>query len=88
MAGGFLRIAIRCYCLRTKFLDIGLLLPRLSLRVENRFLTNEIGLDLKGFEIGLVFLLAKEDEAALIIQPLLLHLALYLIQLLTYLSSR
>ena len=88
MGGGFLTIVVRCCCLLTRFPSTGLLLPRLGLQVENRFLINEIGLGLKGFEIGLVFLLAKEDEAALVIQPLLLHLTLYLIQLLTYLSSR
>ena len=68
--GGFLRIAIRCYCLRTKFLSIGLLLLRLSLQGESKFLTDEIGLDLTDSGIGLVFLLAKEGEAALVIQPL------------------
>ena len=88
MGGGSLEIAIGCYCLRTKFLNIGLPLPRLSLQGENRFLIDEIRLDLRDSEIGLVFLLVKEDEAALVIQPLLLHLTLYLIQLLTYLSSR
>ena len=70
MGGGFLRIAIRCYCLLTKFLSIGLLLPRLNLQGENRFLIDEIGLDLIGFEIGFVFLFVKEDLAALVIQPL------------------
>ena len=68
--GGFSEIAIGCYCLRTKFLSIGLPLPRLSLQGENRFLIDEIGLDLKGSEIRLVFLLVKEDEVALVIQPL------------------
>ena len=68
--GGFVKIAIKYYCLQTRFLSIGLLLPRLGLQGENKFLTNEIELDLKGFEIGFVFLLAKEDEAALVIQPL------------------
>jgi hypothetical protein len=66
----FLRIAIGYYCLRTKFLSIGRLLPRLSLQGESRFLVGEIGLDLRGSEIELVFLLAKEGEAALVIQPL------------------
>ena len=86
--GGSSEISIGCYCLRTKFQGIGLLLLKLGLQGGSRFLTDEIELDLKGFEIGLVFLLVKEDEAALVIQPLLLHLTLYLIQLLTYLSSR
>ena len=70
MGGGSLRIAIECYCLQTKFLSIGLLLPRLNLQGESRFLIGEIGLDLTDFEIGLVFLLVKEDEVALVIQPL------------------
>ena len=70
MGEGFLKIAIGCYYLRTKFPGIGLLLLRLSLRGENKFLTSEIGLDLGGSEIGLVFLLVKEDEAALVFQPL------------------
>ena len=70
MGGGFLTIVTRCCYLLTKFLGVGLLLLRLSLQGENRFLTNEIELDLKDFEIRFVFLLAKEDEAALVIQPL------------------
>ena len=70
MGGGFLRIAIECYCLLTKFLNIGLLLPRLGLQGGSKFLIGEIGLGLVGFEIGLVFLLVKEDAAALVIQPL------------------
>ena len=70
MGGGFLRIAIRYCCLQTRFLSIGLPLPRLNLQGGNRFLTDEIGLDLKDFEIGLVFLLVKEDEVALVVQPL------------------
>ena len=86
--GGFSGIVIRCCCLRTKFPSIDLLLPRLSLQEGSKFLRGEIGLDLGDSGIELVFLLVKEDEAALVIQPLLLHLTLYLIQLLTYLSSR
>ena len=70
MGGGFSRIAIECYCLQTKFLSIGLLLPRLGLQEESKFLIDEIGLDLTDSGIGLVFLLAKEDEAALVTQPL------------------
>ena len=70
MGGGFLRITIEYCCLQTKFLSIGLLLPRLNLQGGNMFLISEIGLDLIGSEIGLVFLLAKEDAAALVIQPL------------------
>ena len=70
MGGEFLRIAIGCYCLRTKFLGINLLLPRLSLQGESKLLTGEFGLGLADSVIGLVFLLAKEDEAALNIQPL------------------
>ena len=70
MGGGFLRIAVECYCLLTKFLNIGLLLPRLGLQGESKFLIGEIGLGLTNSGIGLVFLLAKEDEAALVIQPL------------------
>ena len=70
MGGGFSGIVIRCCCLRTKFPSTGLLLPRLGLQVENRFLASEIGLDLRGSGIRLVFLLVKEDEAALGIQPL------------------
>ena len=70
MGEGFLGIGVGCYFLRTKFPNIGLLLPRLNLRGENKFLTGEIGLDLTGSEIGLVFLLVKEGEAALVIQPL------------------
>ena len=73
MGGGFLRIAIKYYCLQTKFPGIGLLLPKLSLQGENKFLIDEIALGLKGFEIGLVFLLVKEDEVALVIEPPLLH---------------
>ena len=88
MGGGSLRIAIGCYCLQTKFLSIGLLLPRLNLQGESRFLIGKIRLGLEGSGIELVFLLAKEDEAALVIQPLYYTLLLYLIQLLTYLSSR
>ena len=68
--GGSLGIVIGYYCLRTKFLSIGPLLPRLSLQEENRFLIGEIGLDLGDSEIGLVFLLVKEDEVALVVQPL------------------
>ena len=70
MGGGFLMIVTRCCCLLTKFLSIGLFLLRPGLQGENRFLTGEIELDLKDFEIGLVFLLVKEDEAALVNQPL------------------
>ena len=89
IAGGFLlTIVTRCCYLLTKFLGIGLLLLRLSLQGESRFLAGEIELGLKDFEIRLVFLLVNEDEAALVISTPLLHLALYLIQLLTYLSSR
>ena len=84
MGEGFLTIVIGCYCLPTRFLSIGLPLPRLNLQGESKFSTGEIRLDLIDFEIGLVSLLVKEDEAALDFQPLLLHLALYLIQLLTY----
>ena len=88
MGGGFLKIATRCCCPQTRFRDTDLLLLRLNLRGENRFLVNEIELDLKGSGIGLVFLLVKEGEAALVFQPLYYTLTLYLIQLLTYLSSR
>ena len=67
MGEGFLKIAVKCYCLRTKFLGIGLLLLRLSLQGENKFLIGEIGLDLRGSEIRLVFLLVKEGEVALVV---------------------
>ena len=51
-------------------------------------IVGEIRLDLTGSGIGLVFLLVKEGEAALVFSTPLLHLTLYLIQLLTYSSSR
>ena len=75
MGGGFLRITIECYCLQTKFLNIGPLLPRLGLQGGSKFLTDEIELDLIGSGIGLVFLLAKEGEAALNVQPLFITLS-------------
>ena len=68
--GEFLKIATRCCCLQTRFQGTGLLLLKLNLQGESRFLADEIELDLTGFGIGLVFLLVKEDEAALVIQPL------------------
>ena len=70
MGEGFLGIGVGCYFLRTKFPSIGLLLPRLNLRGESKFLIDEIGLGLADSGIGLVSLLAKEDAVALVIQPL------------------
>ena len=70
MGGEFLTIVVRCCYLLTRFPSTGLLLPRLGLQGESKFLIDEIGLGLADSGIGLVFLLAKEDAVALVIQPL------------------